>query len=141
MVLIFIFAYAFFTFTWSIRQYGFAFVALGSAPSPTEVLEHPEKVENFVWVCGKIIDLAAHTYNYGLRAFYFSLSVLAWFINGWFFILAATLVVAVLYNREFRSRPLMEMRKLEILREKSNADTNSVADNVLGIKDGALLKK
>lgn len=141
MVLIFIFAYAFFTFTWSIRQYGFAFVALGSAPSPKEVLEYPEKVENFVWVCGKIIDLAAHTYNYGLRAFYFSLSVLAWFINGWFFILAATLVVAVLYNREFRSRPLMEMRKLEIFREKSNADTNRDADKVMSKNDEALLKK
>ncbi len=68
-------------------------------------------------------------------------SVLAWFINGWFFILAATLVVAVLYNREFRSRPLMEMRKLEIFREKSDADTNKDADKVMGKEDEALLKK
>jgi uncharacterized membrane protein len=134
MVLIFIYAYAFFTFTWSIRQYGFAFVAIGSAPSPQEVQEHPEKVENFVRVCGKIIDLAAHTNNYGLRAFYFSLSVLAWFVNGWFFMIAATLVVAVLYNREFRSRPLMEMRKLEIFRDGFNEDINKELDNDVNTK-------
>lgn len=132
LVLIFIYAYAFFTFTWSIRQYGFAFVAIGSAPSPQEVEDHPEKVENFVRVCGKIIDLAAHTNNYGLRAFYFSLSVLAWFINGWLFMVAATLVVVVLYNREFRSRPLMEMRKLEVFREEfteeAKKDVNKEVD-------------
>lgn len=122
MVLIAIYVYAFFTFTWSMRQYGFVSVMIGSAPTPKEVREYPEKVEPFVHPCAKIIDLAGHTYNYGLRAFYFSLSVLAWFINGWFFIMAATLVVAVLYHREFRSRPLLEMRKIEIFREGFSED-------------------
>ncbi len=119
MVLISIYVYAFFTFTWSMRQYGFVAVVIGSAPSPQELRDYPEKIEDFVRASGKVIDLAAHTNNYGLRAFYFSLSVLAWFINGWLFIIASTMVVAVLYHREFRSRPSMEMRKLEVFRENS----------------------
>jgi uncharacterized membrane protein len=69
-----------------------------------------------------------------LRAFYFSLSVLAWFVNGWFFMIAATLVVAVLYNREFRSRPLMEMRKLEIFRDGFNEDINKELDSDVNTK-------
>jgi uncharacterized membrane protein len=113
MVLIIIYVYAFFTFTWSIRQYGFVAVAIGAAPSMEEVENNPEKADIYVRSTSKVIDLAAHTYNYGLRAFYFSLSVLAWFVNAWFFIFASTLVLIVLYGREFHSRPLKELQRLE----------------------------
>ncbi len=112
MVLIVIYVYAFFTFTWSMRQYGLVAVSIGAAPSPKEALADPEKAEVCIRAVSKVIDLAAHTYNYGLRSYYFSLSVLAWFINGWFFIGASTLVLVVLYHREFRSRPLIELKKL-----------------------------
>lgn len=110
--LIIIYAYAFFTFSWSMRQYGFAMVLIGSAPLDQEAAEDKEGTEKFIRVSAKVIDLAAHTYNYGLRAYYFSLSALAWFINGWLFIGASTLVVVVLYLREFHSRPLRELRTL-----------------------------
>jgi uncharacterized membrane protein len=113
MVLIIIYVYAFFTFTWSMRQYGFVAVTVGAAPSIAEVKAFPEKAEIYVRSTSKVIDLAAHTYNYGLRAFYFSLSVLAWFINAWLFIFASTLVLIVLYAREFHSRPLKELQRLE----------------------------
>lgn len=110
-VLIIIYSYAFFTFSWSMRQYGFATVIIGAAPLTTDDISEEEK-NRFIRGSAKVIDLAAHTYNYGLRAFYFSLSVLAWFVNDWLFIFAATLVVCVLYIREFHSRPLKEMTLL-----------------------------
>lgn len=110
-VLIIIYAYAFFTFSWSMRQYGFATVVIGAAPMVEDNIDEEHRV-CFVRVSAKVIDLAAHTYNYGLRAFYFSLSVLAWFINDWLFIFASTLIVIVLYMREFHSRPLRELRTL-----------------------------
>lgn len=110
-ILIIIYAYAFFTFSWSMRQYGFATVVIGAAPLNHETMTEDER-QKFIRVSAKIIDLAAHTYNYGLRAFYFSLSVLAWFVNDLLFVLASTLVVVVLYMREFHSRPLKELRAL-----------------------------
>jgi uncharacterized membrane protein len=116
-VLILIYAYAFFTFSWSMRQYGFASVVIGSAPLKEEVEEDEGCAEDFIRVSAKVIDLAAHTYNYGLRAYYFSLSVLAWFVNVWLFIAASTLVVVVLYLREFHSRPLRELRALKSSQE------------------------
>ncbi|MGH1485450.1 MAG: DUF599 domain-containing protein [Cellvibrionaceae bacterium] len=112
-VLILIYAYAFFTFSWSMRQYGFATVVIGAAPLKEEVEEDPDCAKDFIRASAKVIDMAAHTYNYGLRAYYFSLSVLAWFINVWFFVAASTLVVIVLYLREFHSRPLRELRLLQ----------------------------
>lgn len=110
-VLIIIYIYAFFTFSWSMRQYGMVMVVIGAAPMPNEKLTEDE-INNFIRVSSKVIDLAAHTYNYGLRAFYFSLSVLAWFISDWLFIFSATLVVVVLYLREFNSRALQEIKNL-----------------------------
>ncbi len=110
-VLIIIYAYAFFTFSWSMRQYGFATVVIGAAPLFDDPIDD-ETRETFIQVSAKVSDLAAHTYNYGLRAFYFSLPVLAWFVNDWVFMFSSTLVVIVLYLREFHSRPLQELRKL-----------------------------
>lgn len=44
-----------------------------------------------------MISLAAHQFAWGLRAYYFGLSMLAWFIHPGFFVLATTGVVLVLY--------------------------------------------
>jgi len=106
VVLICIYVYTFFTFTWSMRQYGFASVLIGAAPAPDVIKNDAALANEYIRSAGKVIDLASHAYNYGLRAYYFSLSVIGWFINPWVFILFTTLVVAVLYFREFRSRSL-----------------------------------
>lgn len=53
--------------------------------------------------------MAAHTFNYGLRAYYFGMATLAWFINPWFFMLVTAGVVLVLYQREFHSGVLAVM--------------------------------
>jgi len=49
-------------------------------------------------------DQAAHSYNYGLRSYYFSIAALCWFFHPAIFILASLLVVHTLYNREFHSK-------------------------------------
>jgi uncharacterized membrane protein len=68
--------------------------------------------------------MAANEFNYGLRAYYFGMSTLAWFINPWFFMLVTAGVVLVLYRREFHSDVLEVMvytqtPMLEPLKEKS----------------------
>ncbi|MBX2807114.1 MAG: DUF599 domain-containing protein [Cellvibrionaceae bacterium] len=112
VTLIVIYVYAFFTFSWSMRQYGFVVVVFGAAPTPQDVAADAELMEGYIESGSKLIDLAGHTYNSGLRAYYFSLSVLAWFFSHWLFMLASTAVVVVLYIREFHSRPLRELSML-----------------------------
>jgi uncharacterized membrane protein len=53
--------------------------------------------------------MAANNFNLGLRTYYFSLSVLAWFINPWLFMLMVTGVVFILYRREFNSSTLRQL--------------------------------
>ena len=111
--LLLIFVYAFFTFSWSMRQYGFASVVIGAAPTTGDIESmSEEQIAQFNHSASRIIDLAAHTYNYGLRAYYFALSMISWFVNAWLFVLASTIIVAVLYNREFHSKPLQHLRKI-----------------------------
>ncbi len=112
LLLVIVFVYAFFTFTWSMRQYGFCSILLGSAPLPEDKNETAITRENYARYAAKVIDQAGHSYNYGLRAYYFSMSILAWFFHSWLFIGAVSLVVAILYRREFCSKPLEAMAEI-----------------------------
>ncbi len=103
-VLLLVHVYAFFTFTWSMRQYGFCAILLGGAPKHTD-----NNTENYVQHVARVIDEAGISYNHGLRAFYFSLAVLAWLLNTPIFLLAVALIVMVLYAREFHSQSLKNM--------------------------------
>ncbi len=106
LLLVCVFIYAFFTFTWSMRQYGFCSVLIGAAPF---VREPTTQGENYARRVAKLLDQAGHSYNYGLRAYYFAMSILAWFVNPALFVLAVTLVITILYRREFHSKPVAEM--------------------------------
>jgi uncharacterized membrane protein len=94
--------YAFFKVTWSLRQYGFAAVVMGSAPQPEETLS-PEDEQAFVENLARLMDSAGHDNNDCLRAYYFALSVVCWLAGTLPFVIAATITVFVLYNREFSS--------------------------------------
>lgn len=118
VTLIFVFIYAFFTFTWSMRQFGFASVLVGAAPLPDDDTVTANEKRSFAIYGAKIIDQASHSYNYGLRAFYFSLALLTWFISPWVFMVAAAAVVGVLYEREFLSNSLQAMKKVEGVGDK-----------------------
>ncbi|AWF81686.1 DUF599 domain-containing protein [Microbulbifer sp. EKSA008] len=106
MLLILIFIFAFFNFTWSLRQYSFANVLIGAAPPPETGDLSEEERRRFAISTAKVIDHAGHSYNYGLRSYYFSMSVLGWFIHPILFVAGYLFVVCVLYRREFLSRAL-----------------------------------
>lgn len=110
-----IFVYAFFTFTWSLRQFGFCSVILGA--TPVQQLNDMSLAQQRAYASnsGKVLDQAAHSYNYGLRAYYFSMAMLAWFVDPLLFIFATALVVVILYRREFHSRALAAL--LEVGRD------------------------
>ena len=98
-IMLAIFVYAFFKFTWSLRQYGFASIMIGSGP-------HGIVNKQFAKETALVISRAGQAFNLGLRSYYFALAFTAWFVSWWAFAIATTLVVAVLYRREFKSRVL-----------------------------------
>ena len=97
-----IFIYAFFRFTWSVRQYTFGALLIGSAPAPEHFTTDAER-QSFADRAGRMMGLAAETFNDGLRAYYMSFAGAAWFFSPWAFIAATAGVVFILYRREFHS--------------------------------------
>ena len=88
---------------WSIRQFNRCAILIGAAPLPHQ-LDDPSRR---AWVrrLGRLNALAGDDFNRGLRAYYFGLALLAWFVHPWAFAATTVWVVAVLYRREFASEP------------------------------------
>lgn len=101
-----IMVFAFFKFTWAVRQFGFVSILLGMAPSISRPTVEKAERDAFGLNAAKVLDQAGHEYNYGLRAYYFALAYLCWFVSPWLFIAASIVVTAVLYRREYNSRVL-----------------------------------
>jgi len=110
LILVVIFVYAFFKFSWSLRQYGFASVLVGRAPE-RGVLSEADAAQ-FTEHAAKVISRAAHAFNLELRSYYFSLAYLVWFVSPWAFMAASAWVVGVLYRREFHSKVLGALDRL-----------------------------
>ena len=105
MALIVVFIYAFFKLTWCIRQFNRCAILIGAAP-PHDQLDDARR-RTWAWRLGRLNALAGDDFNRGLRAYYFGLALLAWFIHPWAFAVASVWVVAVLYRREFTSEPVL----------------------------------
>jgi uncharacterized membrane protein len=101
--LIGMFVIAFYKFTWALRQYNFLCALIGAAPSheshPTEA-----EVDRFAEHASRMLSLALTSFNGGIRAFYFAVAWLAWFIHPYAFIATTAVMVAVLYKRQTHSR-------------------------------------
>lgn len=110
LVLLGIFVNAFFRFTWSMRQFTFAALVIGAMPPPEDFAQGKSDRQHFADRAGKLLGMAADTFNDGIRAYYFSFAAIAWFFSPFIFAVASALVVAVLYTREFRSEVLHVLR-------------------------------
>ncbi len=128
VLIILLFVYAFFKFCWSMRSYGFLATMLGAMPLELlkEVGAEQKAVEVKAWSkrAAAIMSSAAHHFNLGLRAYYFTLAVLAWFVDPMLFILANIIVVAVLYRRDFKSYVLENLQQpvVDTTDETKNSD-------------------
>ena len=100
-----IFIFAFFRFTWSLRQYGFGALLVAAAP-PFDRWRDDAEREHYAARAGRLMGLAAESFNDGLRAYYMSFAACAWFFSAWAFMAASLFVVLILYRREFHSEVL-----------------------------------
>jgi len=110
LVLVGIFVYAFFRFSWSLRQYTFVALLIGAMPPPEAFERGEQDRQRTAERAGRLVGAAAETFNDGLRAYYFSFAAMAWFFSPLALVLATALVVLILYGREFRSEVLDVLR-------------------------------
>lgn len=111
-VLIIIFVYAFFKFTWSIRLHSYSAMVLSAIPPMTlEDSESKSLAKDLSGRLARLNNLASRHFNDGLRAYYFALAELSWLLHPILFIGATAWVVLVLYRREFYSMALSIISK------------------------------
>ncbi|HXV22919.1 MAG TPA: DUF599 family protein [Alphaproteobacteria bacterium] len=112
LLLLVIFVYAFFKFTWAIRQYNYCCALIGAAPPAQESLE-PERRAAFARHAGEVLSVAVATFNGGLRAYYFALAALGWFVHPLVFVAAVLWIILVLLRRQFLSHTLRSIKAYE----------------------------
>lgn len=112
VLLIFIFVFAYFKFTWALREFNMLCLMIGAAPDAKSVNESTHKFEDYAQRMMAVNSMAGEEFNRGVRAYYFGLAVLSWFLNPIAFMIATTLVIVVLYRRDYTS-PLLEVLEME----------------------------
>ncbi len=97
VVMLAMFVLAFFAFTLSLRQFNHFCIMLGaldhSAPASEEEIDAITEMN----------ALGARNFNSGVRAYYFSVSTVAWFVSDWLPMVVSLATVLVLAHREFFS--------------------------------------
>ena len=110
VLLLGIFVYAFFRFTWSMRQYTFGALLVGAMPERDQLSAMGAEGEALRQAsaerAGHVMAMAAETFNDGLRAYYFAFAAICWFLSPLIFAIGTAGVVWILYQREFRSQAL-----------------------------------
>jgi uncharacterized membrane protein len=92
------FVLAFLSFTLSLRQFNHFCIMLGA-------VEHQKSSEEEITIVAALNSLGARSFNNGLRAYYFSIGALTWFLSSTWSIVATLLIVVFLIHREFFSMP------------------------------------
>lgn len=108
VLLIGVFIYAFFKFTWALRQFNYFCAVIGSAPDAPE-----DPAEALVWArrMEAVLTHAVNELNSGVRAYYFAFAGLAWFIHPLAFIAATLLMILVLARRQLGSPTVRAVRE------------------------------
>lgn len=104
VLLVLIFVYAFFKFSWAIRQLGFCSTLVAAAPKAPK--DNPEQYAVQIDRIAAVTSYAGTNFNNGLRAYYFALAAMTWFLHPYLMLIATAWVVYVLYHREFSSKTL-----------------------------------
>ena len=111
LMMIGVFVYAFFRFSWSMRQYTFVALLIGSLPTPADFKSGMYERAAFASRTSRMVGVAAETFNDGLRAYYMSFALMAWFFSTIAFVAATAVVLLILYNREFHSEVLQVLKE------------------------------
>ncbi len=97
VVMLAMFVLAFFAFTLSLRQFNHFCIMLGALDHDRATTE--EEIEAIAQMNG----LGARNFNSGIRAYYFSVPSVAWFVSEWLAVVVTLVTILILAHREFFS--------------------------------------
>jgi uncharacterized membrane protein len=96
-VMVVIFVLSFFAFTLALRQFNHFCIMIGA-------MDHTGRVSDAeIDAIAQLNTLAAKNFNNGIRAYYFSVATVAWFVSPWLALVASVVTVIFLIHREFFS--------------------------------------
>jgi uncharacterized membrane protein len=96
-IMLAMFVLAFFAFTLSLRQFNHFCIMLGA-------LDHDrDTTDDEISAIARMNALGAKNFNSGIRAYYFSVSTVAWFVSEWVGVASCLATVLILAHREFFS--------------------------------------
>jgi len=101
LLLIVLFVYAFFRFTWALRQFNYCCALVGSAPLPPLDEARRNRIATHI---ATVLSLCIGSFNGGLRAYYFAVAALAWLIHPAAMIAMTLWTIAILVRRQYFSR-------------------------------------
>lgn len=96
-------AYAFFKFGWAYRIFNYCSILIGAVPMRGDHSADEVEVERAVKRASRMNQLGGKHFNAGLRAIFFALGYLGWFVSGWLFIATTSFTLFVLVRRQFFS--------------------------------------
>ena len=97
LVMLTMFVLAFFAFTLSLRQFNHFCIMLGAIDHSAPISD--EEIDAIT----RMNALGARNFNSGVRAYYFSVATVAWFVSEWLPIAACIATIVILAHREFFS--------------------------------------
>ncbi|CDX36304.1 conserved membrane hypothetical protein [Mesorhizobium sp. ORS 3359] len=101
--LVLILAFAFFKFGWAYRLFNYCSILIGAVPTPHGSASRNPVSETAVWRATRMNVLAGKHFNAGLRAVFFSIGYLGWFVDPVVFVMSTLVLLAVLVRRQFFS--------------------------------------
>lgn len=99
-----IFIYAFFKFAWAYRLSHYTGIMIGATPIVTA--KNKKQCADHAARAAELAGNVGRHANAGLRAYYFGIATLGWFIHPLVFMLTTLAVVLIVYRREYRSHAL-----------------------------------
>lgn len=115
-----VYIYTFVKFIWAVRLANYSAILFSAAPFNAGKFSEEYAIE-----LGKMIGLFGLHFNHGLRANFFALAMLAWWINPYFFIASTGMVLYVLYRREFRSKSLQAVNQLKQIASENHIQSGA----------------
>ena len=101
--LIVLLSHAFFKFGWSYRLFNYCSILIGAVPVSRDEAHDSPETERAVQRASRMNVLAGKHFNAGLRAIFFSIGYLGWFVGPVVFVLTTLLLLCVLVRRQFYS--------------------------------------
>ncbi len=104
MVLLLIYAYAFFKFSWSYRLQNYCSILIGAVPFTEDGVAPSAAAKAAGQKALSFNLLAGRHYNAGLRAIFLSIGFMGWYAGPYVFMASTLFIMSVLVRRQYFSR-------------------------------------